>query len=101
SGLVAMLGPIHHAETAFAVTAERAFLAGLGGGCSVPVAAHARWEDGKLSLRGRVSAPDGARQMDVHMTASATTEEQAFAAGMGLAQDALSQGAQALMEQRS
>lgn len=99
AGLLATLNPIHHPATAFAVTAERAFLAELGGGCSVPVAAHARWEDGTLNLRGRVSAPDGTRQIDVNMTTSVTTAEQAFAAGMGLAQDALRRGAQALMEQ--
>src|SRR4029077_9379103 len=31
--------PLHHAPTAAAVTAERALLRGLGGGCQAPIAA--------------------------------------------------------------
>lgn len=37
----ALLAAVDHAETRAAVTAERAFLAELGTGCSLPVAAHA------------------------------------------------------------
>lgn len=36
------LGAIHHFPTAICVDAERAFLATLGGGCSVPAACHAQ-----------------------------------------------------------
>jgi hydroxymethylbilane synthase len=38
--------------TRAAVAAERAFLAGLGGGCQAPVGAHAAIEGGRLDLRG-------------------------------------------------
>src|SRR4051794_37177468 len=46
-------------ETHAAVRAERGVLGSLGGGCQVPIGAHARIEDGKLYLLGVVAAPDG------------------------------------------
>ncbi len=96
--LLDALAPIHHAETALAVTAERAFLAGLGGGCAVPVAAYAQWRGDQLFLRGRVSSPDGAQQIDVDLTVPGND---AAAAGATLAQRALALGAQTLLEQRA
>lgn len=41
------------------VTAERSFLAALGGGCTLPVGAHAVLADGELALTGLVAAEDG------------------------------------------
>ena len=60
AGLVAFLD---HAPTRVCVTAERAFLAGLGGGCQVPVAAHALVAKNgqELALDGLVAEPDGSR----------------------------------------
>lgn len=49
---------LNHAETFQAVTAERAFLAGMGGGCQSPVAAYARITNGKV-LMSAVSFRDG------------------------------------------
>lgn len=46
------------------VTAERAFLTKLGGGCRVPVAALAVIEDGVLHLKGRVTSLDGKRMIE-------------------------------------
>jgi len=96
--LLETLAPIQHRETALAVTAERAFLAALGGGCSVPVAAYAQVIDEQLHLRGRVCSLDGTRQIDVQGAAS---PDAAYALGARLAQEALAQGAQALMEQHA
>lgn len=90
---------IHHVHTALAVTAERAFLAGLGGGCSVPVAACAHREAGRLILRGRVCSPDGTQQIDVNATADVQDRHAAHDSGMTLAYDALEKGAKSLMEQ--
>jgi hydroxymethylbilane synthase len=50
---------LDHAGTRAAITAERAVLAALGGGCQVPVGANATVEDGQLSLRAVVISPDG------------------------------------------
>jgi len=57
------LRPLHDSASAVAVSAERALLAALGGGCQAPVAA---WVDG-VRLYGRVTERDGA----VQLTASA------------------------------
>jgi hydroxymethylbilane synthase len=50
---------LEHESTRLACTAERAFLKGLGGGCLVPIAAHATIEDGVMILNGLVASPDG------------------------------------------
>ncbi|MCQ3932577.1 MAG: hydroxymethylbilane synthase [Chloroflexi bacterium] len=98
--LLETLHIIHHQDTALAVTAERAFLAGLGGGCSVPVAAYAQIQENKLVLRGRVSASNGNQQIYVASTAIVNNEQAAYALGITLAEEALAKGAKALMEQR-
>ena len=43
------------------VDAERALLQALGGGCQVPIGAHARAEAGAVRLIGVVATPDGSR----------------------------------------
>jgi hydroxymethylbilane synthase len=50
---------LDHALTRAAVTAERAVLASLGGGCQVPIGAHAQVLEGMLQLIGVVISPDG------------------------------------------
>ncbi|OEU61207.1 MAG: hydroxymethylbilane synthase [Desulfuromonadales bacterium C00003094] len=55
----ALLAPLHHPETATTVTAERAFLARLEGGCQVPIAGYAQLIDGRLELTGLVARIDG------------------------------------------
>ncbi|MEZ4656503.1 MAG: hydroxymethylbilane synthase [Caldilineaceae bacterium] len=86
----ALLQPLQHSETTVAVTAERAFLAGLGGGCSLPIAAFAQIHNGHLILHGRVTAPDGSHQIDV-FDKSEPAEAQSL--GQQLAAQALAQGA--------
>ncbi len=49
---------LNHFDTFQAVTAERAFLRGMGGGCQSPVAAYAEINDDKVSMRA-VSFKDG------------------------------------------
>jgi len=44
-----------------AVTAERAFLAHLGGGCHIPAGALAAVAHGRIELRAQLLTPDGAR----------------------------------------
>ena len=50
---------LDHQETHVACLAERAFLRGLGGGCQLPIAAHATIDGDALTLDGLVSKPDG------------------------------------------
>lgn len=54
-----MIASLHHPATAVAVTAERAFLRRLNGGCQVPLAAHATVAGEILSLTGMVAELDG------------------------------------------
>jgi hydroxymethylbilane synthase len=55
-----LLAPLDDPATSAAVTAERAFLAGLGGGCQAPIAALGRLRAGTLHLTGLLATPDGA-----------------------------------------
>ena len=82
--------------TRAAVTAERAFLAALGGGCAIPVAAYAALEgtQGPLTLRGRVLSPGGDQVIEVQGSAP---PEEAVQLGETLARQALRQGADALL----
>lgn len=43
-----------------AARAERAFVRALGGGCTIPLAAHATAEGGTLRIEGLLASPDGA-----------------------------------------
>lgn len=49
--------------TRLAVSAERAFLSRLGGGCDLPVAGHARLSSGELVVEGLVATLDGSRMI--------------------------------------
>jgi hydroxymethylbilane synthase len=50
---------LDHRETRLACLAERSFLRGLGGGCQLPIAAHAVLDRELLILDGLVAKPDG------------------------------------------
>lgn len=60
SGLRERLAGIEHGSSRRAVDAERAFLAELGGDCSLPAAAHATVHDGAVVVEGRLASADGA-----------------------------------------
>ncbi|MDT0632708.1 hydroxymethylbilane synthase [Rubrivirga litoralis] len=99
-----LVGALDHAETRAAVTAERQFLASLGGGCSAPIAAYGTVENGRLHLRGRVVSLDGARTVEVEAEAPFDPHHPARAGrevGEAAAQDALAQGAAAVLAEAS
>ena len=52
---------LDHADTRIAVTAERAMLEKLGGGCQVPIGGYAFLEKGVIQMRAIVASPDGKR----------------------------------------
>jgi hydroxymethylbilane synthase len=54
---------LDHMGTRRAVIAERAVLGALGGGCQVPIGAHARMADGALSVSAIVILPDGSEMV--------------------------------------
>ena len=55
--LAKVAGALDHPATRSAVEAERAFLATLEGGCTVPVAAHASLSGERLELEGLIASP--------------------------------------------
>lgn len=57
--LRSLLGSIEHEPTRRCVDAERAFLAELGGDCSLPAGAHATVEGEGLHLHAFLASPDG------------------------------------------
>jgi hydroxymethylbilane synthase len=57
---------LNHEATEHSVAAERALLGSLGGGCQVPIAAHARLNaERTLQLEGLVARPDGSEVLRV------------------------------------
>lgn len=93
-GMTAFLERLDHSPTRAAVTAERAFLAGLGGGCALPVGAQATVQAGQLKLAALVASPRGERLIRVSGCAS---PEEAVILGKELAAQALAQGARELL----
>jgi len=57
--MLELLWPIDHAETRYAITAERAFLGLLGSGCQVPVGAYAQSDKEMLLITVFLGSPDG------------------------------------------
>ena len=58
-----LLLPLNDPSATAETTAERAVLESLGGGCQVPIGAHAKHVKGELSLIGAVCHPDGTRRI--------------------------------------
>lgn len=93
---LSLLSALEDASTRAAVTAERQFLLGLGGGCAVPVAAFAdvNEETSNISLTGSVASIDG-RQI-IKVTGEGPDP---FELGKQLAQEAIAQGADEILQQ--
>ncbi|MBI5841929.1 MAG: hydroxymethylbilane synthase [Chloroflexi bacterium] len=93
---LSLLAALENDATRKAVTAERAFLSGLGGGCAVPVAAYAQMigdQRLEISLAGLVISEDGKRVVKV---SSQGTDAQHL--GNELAQQAIAQGADEILK---
>ena len=92
--LQAALKPLGDPDSETCVTAERSFLARLGGGCQVPLAAHARVKQERLRLVGVVVSLDAARAV---RGIEEGPQEDAAALGTALAERLLSQGAREIL----
>jgi hydroxymethylbilane synthase len=88
--LVAALAPLHHADTAACVLAERALSRTLGGSCQVPLGGFAEVAGDTLRMRGFVATPDGTRLLRAEQTGKTSDPE---ALGIAVAKDLLAQGA--------
>jgi len=93
-----VLSELEDSETRAAVTAERAALAGLGGGCQVPIGAWGRVENGKLFLDVAVLSPDGTQRL---WEKDSGLPEEAKAIGERIAKKLRAGGAAALLERES
>ncbi|MBN8733521.1 MAG: hydroxymethylbilane synthase [Acidobacteria bacterium] len=87
---------LEDAATRAAVTAERAVLAALGGGCQVPIGAHAVVTGDRLDLRAVVVAPEGKSVPLVCLISGAVSE--AAALGQAAADELLAAGADDILE---
>ncbi|KPL60833.1 hydroxymethylbilane synthase [Rossellomorea vietnamensis] len=82
-------------ETTITVTAERAFLHKMEGGCQVPIAGFAELKDnGDVALTGLVASPDGHTIYKEYMTGQDPKE-----VGEKVAESLTKQGAKALIDQ--
>jgi len=90
--VVAAVAPLDHPDTARAVAAERALLAGLQGGCNVPLGAYAVREEGDVRLTGFVARPDGSG-----LLRGQARDRDPLRAGAALAEQLLARGAGQLM----
>jgi len=93
-----LIAPLHDPTTAWAVTAERAFLRHLDGGCQVPLAAHGIVAGSKLSLNGLVASSDGRRLLRETLEAPVSEAE---ATGHQLAERLLERGADRILAELS
>jgi hydroxymethylbilane synthase len=78
--LIGICARLNDFETFYCVTAERAFLAGMGGGCQSPVAAHARMEGPQIRMTALSFANGPVRRAE-----STRAAEQAVELGRSLA----------------
>jgi hydroxymethylbilane synthase len=90
--VAAAVAALHHAPTARQVEAERALLQALGGGCNVPLGAHATTRGAELSLTAFVGREDGSSLVRGERRGTDPS-----AVGRALAEDLLARGAAALL----
>jgi hydroxymethylbilane synthase len=89
------VAPLDQLATHLAVRAERAVLRRLGGGCQVPIAAHAKVEDHSLRLQGLVANLDGMQVIRARTMGPASAPE---ALGAAVAEDLFRQGAREILD---
>lgn len=95
AALLAALAPLVHGPTWLATQAERAVSRGLGGSCSVPLAAHASWQGGELTLHAALGSATQAqrRLLTAQAQAAVADVEQALALGAAVVQQLQQAGA--------
>jgi len=82
-----------------AVTAERALLAHLGGGCQVPIAALARCEPGEIRLAAMVISPDGSQLVKTVESLPFAETDKATPAALATAETLGKKAAENLLQQ--
>ena len=91
-----LLAPLHHADTATRVLAERAMNTRLEGGCQVPIGGHAVLEGEEIWMRGLVGTVDGSEIIRAEIRGP---RDQAEALGTALADELLEHGAKEILKE--
>jgi hydroxymethylbilane synthase len=89
-----ILAPVHDADTAVAVEAERSLLRELEGGCQVPIGGHALVQGDYVTLTGLVASLDGRKVFRVTRSAG---RQDAEALGREVARALLDRGARQIL----
>ena len=95
-----LLSPLDDAAARLAVTAERAYLGDLGGGCQVPVGAYAKnaGDGGELVIIGVVADLDGERLLKAAVSGAVSDVAGAGALGLALAAKLRDMGCQEILD---
>jgi hydroxymethylbilane synthase len=88
--------PLDDPWTRLPVSAERAMLAELGGGCQVPIGAYGTLENTEMFLTGAVFAPDGSAMIRYTATGECSRPSEL---GRNVAQVLLNRGARAILDE--
>lgn len=91
-----LLSKLDHYETSVCVTAERAFLKKLEGGCQVPIAAYAQLQNNNIVISGLVGSIDGKTLLKETMEGK---PEDAESLGTALAEKLLAKGAKEILDE--
>jgi hydroxymethylbilane synthase len=91
-----LISPVNHLPTWQRITAERAFLRELGGGCRAPIAALATIEGQELKLDGMIAGMDGS---EVLRSSGRGKPDSAEETGSDLARELISLGAGRLIKE--
>ncbi|WP_413664070.1 hydroxymethylbilane synthase [Microbulbifer sp. CNSA002] len=94
SELEALIQPLHCPETAARLSAERALVKRLNGGCQVPIGCYAELDGDTLWLRGLVGSPDGKTMIHADNRGPAAEGERL---GTELAEQLLADGADKIL----
>ena len=92
---LAALTPVNDTAATAALTAERALVRALGGGCQVPIGAFAETLDGRLHLRAVVASLDGSQML---RREASQPVESADALGASVAAGLLEDGAGPILQ---
>ncbi|MGK0291102.1 MAG: hydroxymethylbilane synthase [bacterium] len=89
------LNPLKDRITTLQITAERALLTRLNGGCQVPIAGYATIKDERITLTGIVASPDGKQFIKIKKEGSV---DQATEIGVSLGEEILKQGGREILQ---
>ena len=89
------ISSLNHEQTNYEVSAERALVGKLDGGCQVPIGAYAKIEDNLITLKGLVSSLDG---KIIHKSEIVGPIDDAINIGQDLGEELLKMGANEILE---